>query len=732
MIPVTRLAATAAVLSCLPSLLPAQGPNAIAPAPAAIPFPADSALTDVTADGTIWAAGERWKASFGADGVAFVPFLGSELPSQPVRFAFAGATVGGTAIRCEPAVARLHDRRVDYARGGVVECYDLRPDGVEQTFRFDSLPARGELVLGVDVTTALAFGRDGADIAFTRAEGGVRYGRATAIDGAGRRREVATLWSGAALRIVVPADFVATAALPLTIDPVIGAVQTVQTSTAALSHVGLAYDRSLGRFCACYERAFSAIDHDVYVALLDTDMQFQSLLTIDFSSAYWTKPRIAALEASDSACVIAETSTANTSPLGISCRIFTVGPVVTALPAQTITPGTYHDCHDPDVAGNSTGDPAAQFLVTWGVDDSSVNSSNLSLAHLDTAGNIVYVSPSLPLGIGFKRRPRLSRTYGTPGGGTEGFALVYRHEPYQQATGKLRVAFFDVYAQLRTVNGVYFNDLSTTTPNLGSDWAVSEPSDHDAGRFFVCAERRYDAATGAATIVAIPFDRQAAVPYGEFVLAGGGHDKRAPDIACDGKRFAVAYEEIYSATDSDVRVRTLRLAAGGVVQDDFALVTTSLDAETDPAICAMPDQLNRYGLAWQHTAGANSLLEAQVYRGIAAGGFTVRPTGCGGLTIQATGSPVIGEAATFTFANATGLSGFVAGAPVHWSLSACTGCQQGANGATLFTSTLQVTIPADPSYVGLTLAVQGFEFLPSGQPCLGQIAVSDTLDMRIQ
>ncbi len=106
--------------------------------------------------------------------------------------------------------------------------------------------------------------------------------------------------------------------------------------------------------------------------------------------------------------------------------------------------------------------------------------------------------------------------------------------------------------------------------------------------------------------------------------------------------------------------------------------------------------------------------------------------GCGGLYLQASGEPAIGETATFALPTASGLRGFVAGVPVQWPVAACPGCMQGANGTTLLANTLQIAIPPVPAFVGLTIAVQGFEFLPAGQPCLGQVVISNTIDMTIQ
>lgn len=727
-----RSAATAALFAVLPHLLPAQQPVGLPTAAPTLAFPAAGALLDIDASGTVWAAGERWKAGFAANGVTFAPFLGSELPSQPVTFRFANATVAGRLLPCEGALPLAGTQRVDYARGALVESYLLTASGIEQTFRFDTLPQRGELVVDVAVDTELTFGPDGDGVAFTRAEGGVRYGRATALDACGCQLSLETRWTGAALRIVVPAAFVATAALPLVIDPVIGTRTVLTPSLPTLSNADMAYDHSLGQYFACYERAFSATDHDVYVAFFGPAMQFQSLLTIDFTSAYWSKPRLAGLEGADAGCVIAEVSAGNTSPFTIQARRFAAGASPAASPTLQLAGSPGYDCRDPDIGGDSSPAANSRFLAVWEASHGSVNDTDVQNAFLTADGASFAMGPNIYGGIGMKRRPHVSKTCGAPGGGTESWAIVYRYEPYQQNTGELRVSFLDRPGSLRWINSLSYVVLTVPTPNLGSDWDVSEPSDHGAGRWYLCSERRFNAGSNSASMTAILFDRTGFAPSGVQGVLAGSLDKQHPTAACDGQRFALSYDLLFSAYDTDIRVHTFRNDQGALQQDDLCAATNGFEIERGGALCAAHGQSNAYGLCWLHDAGSYCSFEAQVYRGVASGGFAMRVTGCGGLDITATGQPAIGESVTFALPNAVGVTGFAVGAPGTWTIAACPGCLLGANGTTLFATSLPLAIPFDTSFVGMPFAVQGFQLVPSGQPCLGQIALSNTIDMQIQ
>ena len=152
------------------------------------PLARDRVWIAVGDDGVPWARGSTYKAHFGHEGAAYAPFVGSDAPADyPVRFTLASVTVGGAPLALEAdAFAALDGESVRYARGPVVETYHVGPDSIEQTFAFEDLPARGELVLRIAVETELE-GRELPErIEFANERGAVRYGRATTFDAGGR------------------------------------------------------------------------------------------------------------------------------------------------------------------------------------------------------------------------------------------------------------------------------------------------------------------------------------------------------------------------------------------------------------------------------------------------------------------------------------------------------------------------------------------------------------------
>lgn len=178
---------------------------------------------------------------------------------------------------------------------------------------------------------------------------------------------------------------------------------------------------------------------------------------------------------------------------------------------------------------------------------------------------------------------------------------------------------------------------------------------------------------------------------------------------------------------------TLAFVGGQLVQHDSVARSLSLDHDRIPAICAARGfAANTYGLAWTRvTTGSHTLL-AQRYQGVGAGTVAVRNTGCGPLTISTVGTPELGATFTANLQTAAALAGFFFGVPVSLPIGACPGCTQGANGVVLHGTSLPIAVPGNVNLVGLDLAVQGFAIDLDGLPCLGQIALSNTVDFRVR
>src|SRR5690349_2153541 len=117
------------------------------------------------------------------------------------------------------------ESRFEYRFPGVTEAYDLRGDGVEQTFVIAARPrSPGDLVVEGRIETELSpvaatVPASHAELVYADRQGNpiVKYGKAFAIDALGNRTEVTTSLSGSTVRLCVPGAWLSEAMFPVTI-----------------------------------------------------------------------------------------------------------------------------------------------------------------------------------------------------------------------------------------------------------------------------------------------------------------------------------------------------------------------------------------------------------------------------------------------------------------------------------------------------------------------------------
>ncbi len=240
-----------------------------------------------------WAAGDGYKASF-HDGFVFVPCLGASYPENlPWRWRTAAITAGGQPLAGVDQPSHRHGEwRYEYDHGGVVEAYDVRPDGVEQTFVVARRPRHaGDLVVTGRIESPLAARAVPAahqDLVFRAANGAaiVRYGKAFAFDAGGRTTPIATAFDGESVRLVVGGDWLAHATFPVTIDPLTSPVQLEGGQVAENLAVHREDETALLNTMIVYSRIVSAGDRDVYARLASSDFVYGTRVFVDLASAW--------------------------------------------------------------------------------------------------------------------------------------------------------------------------------------------------------------------------------------------------------------------------------------------------------------------------------------------------------------------------------------------------------------------------------------------------------------
>ena len=242
--------------------------------------------------------GWDYNAWFGPQGMAFTPALGKRAPHD-LPLAFATTAIGrGEAMQPVAAPQRSHgERTVSYRRGDVVENYEVRHDGVKQSYVFHALPAgRGDLVVRGQVTSELQAGPiTDAGITYSLPGiGGVRIGNVLGIDAVGRQVAGSMTLGANGIEFRLPATFVDSAVLPLVLDPLFGTSVTlggVNDDTAP----DLAWDASNACYLAVWQRDLSFTNTDIRGQLLNTDgVLIGGTISIESNAATLAaRPRVA-------------------------------------------------------------------------------------------------------------------------------------------------------------------------------------------------------------------------------------------------------------------------------------------------------------------------------------------------------------------------------------------------------------------------------------------------------
>ena len=259
--------------------------------------PARVPLHTAAAEGGIayglWAAGNDYKASFDA-GMTFVPYLGADYPhNQPWSWRTTSARVGEQELVTAGSSLTHWDYRAEYDLGGVVEAYDVRDEGLEQTFVLAQRPAAsGDLVIRGAITSALRADRAGTaqQAVVFRDERGVavlRYGEAVAIDARGRRAPVTTTVGDAELSLRLDGAWLATASFPVVVDPLLSTF-AIQSGTP-LHGIELVREPALnsGNLWLATTRWASATDRDLVLTRYD-DNGANPIVNFSDLSASWS------------------------------------------------------------------------------------------------------------------------------------------------------------------------------------------------------------------------------------------------------------------------------------------------------------------------------------------------------------------------------------------------------------------------------------------------------------
>jgi hypothetical protein len=222
-----------------------------------------------------------------------------------------------------------------------------------------------------------------------------------------------------------------------------------------------------------------------------------------------------------------------------------------------------------------------------------------------------------------------------------------------------------------------------------------------------------------------------------------GRRETSPTADSDGCRFAVGYEFYFniSTGDVDVYVGTVHLAGTTITRTDGGVAwTVPITSDASPEITSTRSgggPTVRYAQVWDtYPTGTNGNIVMGLYNGhTPGGGHLPGVAGCGGLTLNAFGTPALGLAVQYSLSGLEGAPLLILGTPT--SLPLCASCTIGvslAGALFLPAPACAVQIPCDTVLIGAVIAIQGGDY-PASSGCPvsgGNVRTSNSVRIQIR
>ncbi len=383
--------------------------------PGALPLLAQSHLLA----GQPISVGPLYKATYDVNGVRFVPLLGREAPkTRSLTFQFQSAEVGQQPIvgLDLAALPVLENGEVVFERGaGVSEVYQAHNEGLEQLFRFESLPSRdGDLVVrGTFTTDLFDTGATGRSLRFEEPGiASITLDKVIGIDANGQRVDGQLRRLGDQLEIRLPHSFLRDAAFPLTLDPLFGVELQATNVTFDSDQVDVAFGSSFyDEYALVFCRYFSATDPDIY-ATTHTNSGAPGLLLFAIESVINTFDQAPTIAYNIGATTFAVAWQRSSAPgLQNDVLLASFDALSGAVSSSISIASSSLDESEPDLGGEELSAYDRVVLVYNSNQDIRVASVRVS-----NLGTPVSLSNKLiPTMVNNSRRPAITKSGGAPG-----------------------------------------------------------------------------------------------------------------------------------------------------------------------------------------------------------------------------------------------------------------------------------------------------------------------------
>ncbi|HEX5053286.1 MAG TPA: hypothetical protein VFZ65_16035 [Planctomycetota bacterium] len=691
-----------------------------------------------TPDGTVWARGADWKAAFTPRGMQFVPFLGSDAPRNlPLTLELVAVDAAGSdlALDQEGRAMLVGAHRIEIRHGACTERFDLARGHVEQSFVFDRPSPGGALRLRLRVDTELnAVAAADGGLSFGNERGGVRYGRATAVDARGERTAVAGELHDRVLTLTVPPAFVEHAAFPLVVDPLVSTftvapgIGAPSTLHADCAHLGT----YAGLGAVVHEEIYSATDHDVFVTGYASDGSIAASAYVDYTTTYWGSPAIASHRGASQFLVVAARGLPGNSAIWGCTLTYAQGATATLTPSPQFAIQVLGNGKSPDVGGDANPSPPLPggYCVTW----EGINNGKIyyNIVRTDTsllAGNGLALDP----GPEVTSHPAICKSSGLGPYVSRRWIVVWQ----KRTSPSNEDIHGSVIAQDGTVPTLDF--AIDTSPRSETNPRVSSPTDPIGGfeRYVVVYERAMPAVGpvipanqdlfGQVMTATTPLSGP--VDLSQFLSTDPLGDQMHPCVDTDGTRFVVGFTEDPAILNQDT---VPFLATLHVLNDTFGL--TSLP-ESASSYLGRDDNLRitaersggtlnpRYLATWESTSTTSAATD--VHGAYYMGHLSLGPTSyfseqipsCGGSQLVASGLPAIANTFVLDLQGTQAIPVILFGDWIN-PTNVCANCQLGVDPATMLLSVgtqLTITVPQQAQLIGAQFGTQGLDLLaPNG------------------
>jgi hypothetical protein len=449
----------------------------------------------------------------------------------------------------------------------------------------------------------------------------------------------------------------------------------------------------------------------------------------------WRRPRIANLGANGRFMVVGQVRVLSL-PYRILGRIVSNnGTVTTSVSVTNSAVDEYH----PDIGGDPFASPSF-FTIVWEHATSSTN-HDIYARQVDANG-LLSPGPTVIQGNSLNQTwPSISKSDGGGPRSSQRFVIAWQQSrptfPFDE----------DIHGALLTWDGL------PVQVGFGTTFGIATSTDNDV--FPQPSSPALPSSTGQRAIL-VAYERTnvnggdiaaTCIDQHGNVLASGNLNVLAndpflpfsqarPSVDSDGFRFVVAYEQPYPPS-ATIDIQAMLVACGGnslLIEEGVILAATSA-AESNVQV-ATPYSGNGIAsgsaLITNQRAFGTYAIEAWQYFSSSTGRFVTRTSSCGTLGIQHSGFAALGWTTGFSLSASSNVQLCLVGYPmIATPIGACPGCYLGVvNGTLLLGPSYSLAIPNDPLFIGFQYAVQGVELAPVG-PCLGQIHLSDTIDVTV-